>query len=135
MLCGPRQGRRVSQQHSICRLAGSWQLQCSSRRNFARFTSAGTDRYDSERDRGGEWVGGWVDAKYVVRRQKTQTVLNENFYVHYDTERAPGCCPWESLDLAALGSPSISWRVLLFALAADWWLARKHSTKNQKLTS
>jgi hypothetical protein len=42
-----------------------------------------------------------VGAKYVVRRQKTQIVLNENFY---DTERASGCCPWESLHLAALES-------------------------------
>ena len=54
--------RRVGQLHSVCRLAGSGQVQCTSRRNFAPFTSSVTEHYNSERaiEAVSAWASGWV---------------------------------------------------------------------------
>ncbi len=69
---------------------GSGQVQCTSRRNFAPFSSStfrDIQRHSGERagkrDRGGSAVG----ARYMCE-DTTQTVLNK------DIKRARGCCPW-----------------------------------------
>ena len=76
-LCGPR--------HSVRRLPGSGQVQCTSWRNFAPFSSSTFKTIHGEqagkRDRGGSAVG----ARHIVREHDTtQPVLNK------DIKRAQG---------------------------------------------
>ena len=66
-------------QHSVRRLSGSGQVQCTSWRNFAPFPSSTFKTIHGEqagkRDRGGSAVG----ARHIVREHATtQTVLNKD---------------------------------------------------------
>ena len=80
---------RSGPQHSVRRLPGSGQVQCTSWRIFAPFSSSAFKTIHGEqagkRDRGESAVG----ARHIVREHDTtQPVLNK------DTKRAQGVCPW-----------------------------------------
>ena len=81
-LCGPR--------HSVRRLPGSGQVQCTSWRNFAPFSSSTFKNIHGEqsgkRDRGGSAVG----ARHIVREHDTtQPVLNKDIK-RAQSQTAPG---------------------------------------------
>jgi hypothetical protein len=92
-------------QHSVRRLSGSGQVQCTSWRNFAPFPSSTFKTIHGEqagkRDRGGSAVG----ARHIVReRDTTQPVLNQ------DIKRAQGVCPWSPSQEGARGQGSSACR-------------------------
>ena len=92
-------------QHSVCRSPGSGQVQCTSWRSFAPFTSSTFTTIPGEqagkRDRGGSAVG----ARHIVREHDTtQPVLNK------DIKRAQGVCPWSPSQGGARGQGSSACR-------------------------
>jgi hypothetical protein len=77
-------------QHSVRRLLGSGQVQCTSWRNFAPFSSSTFKNIHGEqagkRDRGGSTVG----ARHIVREHDTtQPVLNKDIK-RAQSQTAPG---------------------------------------------
>ena len=92
-------------QRSVCRLQDSGQVQCTSWRNFAPFSSSTFKTIHGEqagkRDRGGSAVG----ARHIVREHDTtQPVLNK------DIKRAQGVCPWSPSQEGARGQGSSACR-------------------------
>jgi hypothetical protein len=93
-------------QHSVRRLPGSGQVQCTSWRNFAPFSSSTFKNIHCEqvgkRDCGGSAVG----ARHIVREHDTTTqpVLNK------DIKRAQGVCPWSPSQEGARGQGSSACR-------------------------
>jgi hypothetical protein len=103
-------------QHSVRRLPGSGQAQCTSWRNFAPFSSSTFKNIHGEqagkRDRGGSEVGALeapsartsavrFPARHIVREHHTtQPVLNK------DIKRAQGVCPWSPSQEGARGQGS-----------------------------
>jgi len=96
---------RSGPQHSVRRLPGSGQVQCTSWRNFAPFSSSTFKTIHGEqagkRDRGGSAVG----ARHIVREHDTtQPALNK------DIKRAQGVCPCSPSQEGARGQGSSACR-------------------------
>jgi hypothetical protein len=92
-------------QHSLRRLLVSGQVQCTSWRNFAPFSSSTFKNIHGEqagkRDRGGSAVG----ARYIERgHDTTQPALNK------DIKRAQVVCPWSPSQKGARGQGSSACR-------------------------
>ena len=94
-------GRGSGPQHSVRRLPGSGQVQCTSWRNFAPFSSSTFKTIHGEqagkRDRGGSAVG----ARHIVREHDTTQPV---FVLNKDINERKAKQPLESLARGCSGS-------------------------------
>jgi len=114
-------------QHSVRRLPGSGQVQCTSWRNFAPLSSSTFKTIHGEQGGKRERGGSAVRARHIVREHDTtQPVFNK------DIQRAQGVCPWSPSQEGARARSSSSSRASVPRIVKERreieqrWLVARH---------
>jgi hypothetical protein len=107
-------GSTSGPQRLVCRIPCSGQAQCTSRRDFAPFSSSTHRAFHGERagknDRGGLGLEDGCKVRSARTRYNTKCINQGNI------KRAQGCCPWsppqgDARDQSASASRRANWKL------------------------